>query len=257
MSIEKQTKINKLLTTIPAGIVLQSFWLTAHGYPPALQQRYRKSNWLQSLGNGAMYRTGEKATYEGAVYALQNQSHLSIHPGGRTALAYLGKAHYLELSARKAILFGGDKERIPKWLASHNWEVAIEYHPTNFLPEQLGLELYDLKNFSINISGAARAMMECLYLAPEKQELMECLQIMEGLNNLRPNLVQELLEQCNSIKVKRLFLYLAEKVGHTWLKYVRMDKIDLGCGKRSITPNGVYINKYQITVPKEVAAYDK
>jgi hypothetical protein len=27
--------------------------------------------------------------------------------------------------------------------------------------------------------------MECLYLAPEKQELAECYQLMEGLNNLR------------------------------------------------------------------------
>lgn len=41
-------------------------------------------------------------------------------------------------------------------------------------------------------------------------------ELMEGLNNLRPNQVQDLLEKCESVKVKRLFLYLAEKAGHEW-----------------------------------------
>ncbi len=109
----------------------------------------------------------------------------------------------------------------------------------------------ELKTFSIKLSSPARAIMECLYLAPLHQDLVECFELMEGLNNLRPQSVQELLEQCTSIKVKRLFLYLAEKVNHDWVKYLNLEKIDLGRGKRSIIKNGVYIPKYQITVPKE------
>ncbi len=109
----------------------------------------------------------------------------------------------------------------------------------------------ELKTFSIKLSSLARAIMECLYLAPLHQDLVECFELMEGLNNLRPQSVQELLEQCTSIKVKRLFLYLAEKVNHDWVKYLNLEKIDLGRGKRSIIKNGVYIPKYQITVPKE------
>lgn len=66
--------------------------------------------------------------------------------------------------------------------------------------------------------------MECLYLAPEKQQLLECYEMMEGLNNLRPNLVQQLLEACQSVKVKRLFLYMAEKSGHDWVKYLNLKK---------------------------------
>ena len=107
------------------------------------------------------------------------------------------------------------------------------------------------------VSSPARAMLECLYLAPEKQELLECFELMEGLNNLRPKVVQELLEQCTSVKVKRLFLYLADKAGHEWLQYLDLQKIDLGSGKRSLVKNGVYVAKYQITVPKELAEHDK
>jgi hypothetical protein len=75
---------------------------------------------------------------------------------------------------------------------------------------------------------------------------------MEGLNNLRPRSVQALLEECTSVKVKRLFLYLAEKAGHEWFDFINLDNIDLGSGKRAIVDGGVYVSKYQITVPKEL-----
>ena len=54
------------------------------------------------------------------------------------------------------------------------------------------------------------------------------------------------------MKVKRLFLYLADKAGHEWLSYINLDKVDLGSGKRAIVSDGVYNHcfKYQITVPK-------
>ena len=94
--------------------------------------------------------------------------------------------------------------------------------------------------------------MECLYLAPKKQSLLEAYELMEGLNNLRPKLVQELLESCTSVKVKRLFLYLADKAKHDWLNYINLDTVDLGTGKRSVVSHGSYVDKYQITVPKEL-----
>jgi hypothetical protein len=75
---------------------------------------------------------------------------------------------------------------------------------------------------------------------------------MEGLNNLRPSSIQNLLEKCTSVKVKRLFLYLADKVGHEWFSFINLDNFDLGSGKRSIVAGGVYVSKYQITVPKEL-----
>lgn len=252
MSTENQTKINQLLASQPSGIVLQSNWLTAEGYSLNLQKRYRKSNWLQRIGQGAMARTGEKIGYEGAIYALQKQSSLFIHPGGRTALSLLGKSQYLELSIKRAVIFGGKGEKTPAWFRKHDWGLMIEYYPTSFLPPDAGLAEIELRNFSIKVSDATRAIMECLYLAPQKQVLIECFEIMEGLNNLRPSHVQSLLEKCQSVKVKRLFLYLAEKAGHDWFQSLDIKKIDLGHGKRSLVKQGIYIPKYQITVPGEL-----
>ena len=45
---------------------------------------------------------------------------------------------------------------------------------------------------------------------------------------------------------------MAEKADHAWVKYVDKSRIDLGSGKRSLVPDGVYITAYNITVPKEM-----
>jgi hypothetical protein len=252
MSTNVGSKINKLLSSQPQGTVLLSSWLAGQGYSYDLQQRYKKSNWLHSIGVGAVKRTNDKVGYEGAVYALQQQDNLSVHAGGRTALSILGKAHYLELKISKVVLFGGENERLPAWFKKYEWGVKVEYYETNFLPKDLGLTDVEVKNFSIKVSGAARALMECLYLAPQKQDLMECYELMEGLNNLPPKQIQTLLEKCKSVKVKRLFLYMAEKAKHSWVEHLDIEKIDLGKGKRSIVKNGAFVDKYGITVPKEL-----
>jgi Transcriptional regulator, AbiEi antitoxin, Type IV TA system/Transcriptional regulator, AbiEi antitoxin N-terminal domain len=254
MSTVFGSKINKLLNSQPQGTIFLSSWLAKQGYSYDLQQRYKKSNWLHSMGNGALKRKNDKVGYEGAIYALQQQNNLSIHPGGRTALSILGKAHYLELKVNKVVLFGGANERLPAWFKKNEWGVMVEYYKTTFLPNDLGLTDLEVKNFSIKVSGAARALMECLYLAPKHQDLIECFELMEGLNNLPPKQVQALLEQCQSVKVKRLFLYLAEKAKHSWVNYLDIEKIDLGKGKRSLVKNGAFIDKYGITVPKQLEA---
>lgn len=257
MSAEIGTKINQLVSSQPLGIILQSNWLNARGYSYELQKRYRKSGWLESVGAGAMKRAGDPVGYEGAIYALQKQTGVSVHPGGKTALAYLGKTHYLELAAKRVEVFGGSSEKLPKWFEEHDWGVRVEYYRTSFLPPDLGLTEIELKNFSIKVSGAPRALLESIYLIKDEQDFIECYELMESLNNPRPIEVQTLLENCRSVKVKRVFLYLAEKARHKWVEYLNLNKINLGSGKRSIVRGGVYANKYRITVPKELENDDQ
>jgi len=117
------------------------------------------------------------------------------------------------------------------------------------LPHDIGLVEFQTGSFSLNISSPARALMECLHLTPDRFELIEASQIMESLASLRPEKTQEILENCQSVKVTRLFLFLADKSNHSWVKYLNTERINLGSGKRSIVPNGIYIPKYKITVP--------
>lgn len=253
MSIEMASKINKLLSMIPQGTIVQSSWLIEQGYSASLQQRYRKNNWLKSVGKGAMIRAGDKVSYEGAIYALQKQDKTSIHPGGKTALTLLGNSHFLPMGEEGIVLFGDSTEKLPSWFSKFDWGRGMDYHSTSFLPKFLGLTEISFGNFSIQVSDPIRAAMECIYLARQEAEFIECFDLIQGLNNLRPGKVEETLENCESIKVKRLFLYLSDRAGHEWFKHLSLEKVDLGKGKRSLVDNGTYIAKYQITVPKELS----
>ena len=80
MSLENDIKINQLLKNWPAGVVCLTSWLTANHYSNQLLDKYKKSKWLDSIGSGAMIRSGDKVSYEGGVYALQEQLRMNIHP---------------------------------------------------------------------------------------------------------------------------------------------------------------------------------
>lgn len=252
MNTNNSEKLNYLLRSQPSGVVLASSWLVDQGYSFELQKQYKKSQWFDSIGAGALIRHEDQVDYLGGIYALQAQLGLNVHPAAKTALTLLGKSHYLELGTAKVQLFVPLGENVPLWFKKFDWGLAIDLTSTSFIPAELGLVDVEHKSFSVKVSSPARAVMECLYSVPKSQPLLEVLEIMEGLNNLRPASVQALLEACKSVKVKRLFLYLAEKAGHDWFNYLDLNKVDLGSGKRSIVEGGIYVPKYQITVPREL-----
>ena len=159
MNTENQSKINQLLSSQPAGTIMQSFWLKEQGYSFELQKRYKKSRWLEAIGTGALKRANDKVTYEGAIYALQKQSKLSIHPAGKTALALLGLGHFIEFTSSNVVLFGSKNENLPTWFKNYDWGTTLNYHKTTFLPAEKSLQEKEFKNFSIKISSATRAIM--------------------------------------------------------------------------------------------------
>lgn len=245
-----ESKINHLLQTLPRGAVVLASWLTRQGYSHALQQRYIRSGWLEQIGQGAFKRTGDKITIFGALYALQSQAKKNIHIGGPSALALQGFYHYVEMGQRKLYLFSPNGFKLPAWFTNYNWEQKYRHSQTDILPVGLAITTDNNKSFDVKLSSPARAMLECLNLVPANFDIGEAWLLMEGLGSLQPNQVQTLLEQCKSVKTKRLFLYLAEKAGHSWARYLKPEKINLGIGKRCIVKGGIFIPKYQITLPE-------
>lgn len=49
---------------------------------------------------------------------------------------------------------------------------------------------------------------------------------------------------------------MAEKAGHYWFEEICLDKLDLGSSKLQLSPDGTYISKYKITVPKSLSDYE-
>lgn len=253
MALLHEHKLQNLLKQWPLGSVACAVWLESMGISKQLRLSYQKGGWLAHLAHGAFVRPDDKIEWQGGIYAIQQQVHLGIYPGGLTAISLQGLAHYIRLGSGTLYLFAKPKTTLPRWFKDHNWGRPVEFLRSGFLPEGVGFTVRKENTFSIEISGPERAILECLYLAPKFVDLVECYQIMEGLVNLRPRLLQELLEKCASIKVTRLFLYMADKANHGWLKYLDKTKFNLGRGDRGIVKNGVYASNYGIIIPKELA----
>jgi hypothetical protein len=252
--MDSKTKINLLIQSLPRGSVLLPSWLLSQSYSYELQQSYRKSNWLKSIGKGAMLKSGDPLVLTGALSALQNVEKLNIHIGGRSALELQGLAHYLQINNPETTLFVNGRAKLPLWFENNNWNIKTKlFRLSLFHDETLGMSDFQEGELTMKISNPARAIMECLVLCPDKFPLSESLELMEGLGALRPAKVQELLENCKSIKSKRLFLYLAEKANHGWFKYLDISKIDLGVGNRSLVESGVLVPKYKLVLPRELA----
>ena len=85
---------------------------------------------------------------------------------------------------------------------------------------------------------------------------MDLYYVMEQLTSLRADVVQTLLEHIKNQRIKRVFLYMAEKAGHYWFNMLNIDRINLGTSKQQLVENGIYIKKYRITIPKELNEYE-
>ncbi len=253
MDGEKRSKLNLLLTTWPQCTVAVSRWLATQGVYQQLVHGYEKSGWLRRIGQGAYVRADSAVDWTGGLYALQEQLHLPIHAGAKTALQLQGYAHFLPLGKGGRItLFGSSGTRLPAWFRQYDWGVTVRYAATGLFADNMegGFTKKAYPGYAITVSAPERAIMEVLYLVPAEESFEEARLLMEGLTTLRPRLVQSLLEQCRSVKVKRLFMYLAQACNHAWVSKLDLSKVDFGKGKRMIVKGGRLDAKYNITVPE-------
>lgn len=256
MTTHSNSKINQLLLNWPHGTIATQRWLSEKGFSRFLIRVYVKGGWVKPLGHGAFSRAddGDKPSWVGALYAVQNQLHLPVHLGAQTALEWQGYGHTVAMGAGAPLYFFSPKGvKPPAWFLRYPWDRPIRHQTTDFLSteKEAGLVQDGQKGFPLLLSAPERAILEALLLTPKYFSFEEARHLMEGLTTLRPALVQKLLEACGSVKVKRAFLYLAEDTGHSWFKELDVSKLDLGKGKRVIVPGGTFDSKYQITILEE------
>ncbi|MFO7890146.1 MAG: type IV toxin-antitoxin system AbiEi family antitoxin domain-containing protein [bacterium] len=246
------SKLNNLLREWPKGAVITFSRLKEKGYSRQLIDKYKSSRWLEVVNTGAYKRYKDTIDWYGGLYGLQ-RSNLDIHAGAKSALELQGFAHYLAPKMPRVFLFGPPQTRLPKWFSNYQWGLDIIFTATKLFKNSLktGFTEYSHKEFSVWISAPERAALEMMYHIPDKQGFGEAYRILENMTTLRPDLVQELLMNCHSVKVKRLFMYMAEKAEHTWVEELSPEKVDFGSGKRVIVKNGIFDKKYQITVEAE------
>ena len=281
MAEQKSTKINLLQDLLEEGLLAPTGWLEAQGYSRALISRYVDSGWLVSPARGVYRRPGPSLKWQHAVASLQRVAGHDLHVGGRTALVQRGLGHYVRMSGPETIFLYGP-EGLPAWVnklglqerfvvrndamfgslrARRNASGAlVDAHDAPLQPKQLAdLGLQEMTwgawDWRLLYSTDERAMFEVLQDVPTRESVYEADVLMQGLVNVRPARVMSLLMACASVKVKRLFLALAERHQHQWLAHLDLTKVDLGKGKRMLAPGGKLDPKYLITLPADLDDY--
>jgi len=247
------SKINQVLQQWPPGTAATLRWLSSLGVDRRLADKYVQSGWLERLGHGAYKRAGATVDWVGAVHALQTQLGLAVHPGGITAIELRGYTHYLAFGAREIVLFGHPGTKLPAWFEALSWSRPVTLVTTGvFAGTEMTTSTLLVDEVDLEVATLERAAFEIMYLVPKRQSYEEAFQVMESLTSLRPRLVQQLLENCTSVKTKRLFMHTAERLSHPWLKRLDLSKIDFGSGRRTIHPGGRLDNKYNLVVADPV-----
>lgn len=254
MSIESANKIDLLLRMGTKNGLYFSEWLKKNGYSDQLISKYRQSGWLTSLAKGVVFRTGDKLSAYAAVSCYNNQLNRQLRVAAHSALELFGFNHYVPMG-KPVLMVAYSGISIPKWMNADYFDRTIKPFETNMFTT-IQTSTVKVEGVNLLVSSPEQAFMECMLLAPDRYGYMDLYYIMEQLTSLRADVVQTLLETIKNLRVKRMFLYMAEKAGHYWFEMLDMVKIDIGTSKLQLVEKGIYISKYKITVPKELFDYE-
>lgn len=272
-------KLNWLQKKLPEGLLVDSAWLAKHGYSASLTRQYVTGGWLVQPTRGVYCKPGRKPTWQQAIISLQTIIlDDPIIVGGRTALELQGYAHYLKQEMTVVHLYS--KKPLPKWLGNlqlgiefvhHNSRKLFKNDPITFGLSSLQFDITQNTGTSddplqrgftfqpwgqwewpLTLSTPERALLEMLDELPNHESFHQVDMLMEGLPTLSPRRLQKLLVDCQSVKVKRLFFFFADRHKHAWLKHLKKDQIGLGTGKRMLVRGGKLDRTYQITVPGDL-----
>lgn len=276
---QRKDKLNPLQRLLPPGLVATAGWLADHEYPSNLLAHYVSRDWLESPARGVYRIPGPPLKWQAVVASLQLIEGSWSHVGGRTAIVQRGLGHYASLGGAETIcLYGPDT--LPHWVKKLGVPEKFEQRSdaafsvlrvsrdengvlrrfsgeTPVSAEELGeFGLVEVKwgnwDWPLIYSGEERAILELLQDVPEKESIYDAHVLLKGLVNLRPERVATLLRACGSIKAKRLFLALSARHRHAWFRYLDLNGVDLGKGKRALFPRGKLDSKYQITLPADL-----
>jgi len=209
------------------------------------------------------------------VISLQTLLGCPFTVGGRTALELQGFAHYLSSGRRREVdLYGTGKP--PGWVFKLKLENRFVFHNAEKLfkneasrPNRKKAESdagidplrgsyirqpWGQWEWPLTLSSPERAILELMDEVPQRETFHQADVLMEGLSNLSPRRLHTLLVACRNVKVKRLFLWFAERHQHAWLKKLDRKDIDLGHGKRMLVRGGKLDPTFNITVPESIDA---
>jgi hypothetical protein len=219
-----------------------------------LAYKYCKSGYLDKVAAGVFIRANDVPNPYGVTRYLQEELKLKLHVSGRTALELQGHAHYLAMGPKNKIDLMSYESRIfPKWPKEYWGHFEMSFKKSSLLKtEKFLTKIEGAGGFNVLVSSRELAILELIEGLDLSNSLETVENYAESLNTLRPDFLQELLEECQSVKVKRVFLYISEKLNLLFVDKLNLENIDLGSGKRVVVKGGALDKKYNITVDREL-----
>jgi hypothetical protein len=243
---------NKLDKILPLGLVATRAYVLAHGMDRHGFDNAVKSGKLKAICRGVYVRDGLTLNWQGVMTSLNMLSeNQPVYLGGLSALEQSGFNHYLKNNASIHVYAAINK---PKWLDYLELDVDLIWHSTKRIWKSLAHDNLKPVKWRDDVAGYLQASIEqsCLELladVPNDLSFEYADALFQGLSTLSPRKLQILLNQCRSVKAKRLFFWFAKRHGFAWSRHLNMADYDLGKGKRMIDKNGVLDNELLITVP--------
>jgi hypothetical protein len=276
---QKRQPLNQLLASLSPGLMVDSAWLQAQGISRTSIHDYVRRGWLERVAPRVYRRASTAGTaktlrWDLAIISAQRLETTGFYVGGMTALELLGHGHFARLGDDRTVHLYDPEGTMPSWLRKLPIDATLVLHKRTLFPAgSPGVDWHRLDlgttrlgaavsspngnepwDHFLQIAGAERASIEMLEDVPDGLTFEHADTIFENLTNLRPKLLTQLLENCTSIRAKRLFLFFADRHDHGWAKHVDRAKIDLGRGKRQLFAGGRLNAQYQITVPANLTA---
>ncbi|MCY3996983.1 MAG: type IV toxin-antitoxin system AbiEi family antitoxin domain-containing protein, partial [Rhodobacter sp.] len=240
-------------------------WLVARKIDRKSIFNYVEKGWLEKVARG-IYRRPDPEIFAAdianewrrAVLSIQHLMKWQCHVGGQTAMALAGFEHYVRFDDAGPICLYGET---PSWMKRLPNADGFRYRTNALFNTRSGISgAGDTNDGNLDQTSAPRrliqstperAILEWLNELPNKTTFHSVDVVFEGLATLRPKLLMSLLQDCRSIKVKRLFFVFADRHNHAWCKYLEKDQIDMGVGPRALVEGGKMHPDHSIYVPSD------
>lgn len=257
ISVHMSTKIKQLQRQSQETPILFAAWMDQQGIARSEMADLVGRGWLRRIASGVYCFDGYTPTLPAVLYSYRKLLGKKYVLGASTALELRGFSHFGHMGEEPIFLYEPVGDHIPTWLQTGNLLGDLRFFSTNlFNGSDLGIELMEVGGYYVYVSSPERAILETLNLTPRYHSLIDIYYVAEMLTTLRPGVLQQLLESSRSVKVNRLLLYFADKAQLPWLKQLDTTKVHLGKGTRALATPGIYVDKYQITIPQELYDYE-
>ena len=247
MSIVRTQKLKNLLQ-LNREIPLTTQEMKKMGVNNTLIQRYKESNWIESIGRGAYKFPEAELSFEGIMYSLQTDLSLNVYPGAKTALEMAGIRQYYR-EKEKVYLFTDSKTNMPLWARNYRYERDLRVIRSSKWNKKEFLFNPNTKGFEFFIASKELAIVQQIELVGRGESFEETAQLFELLDSMDPDLLNKVLKKASK-RSRRIFAFFCDFYKHPWNKHISKKILNSGNSVITIEKGGRYLSQYKLIIPE-------